>query len=404
MRQLTIAVACALVVVGVASAQQMPDPSQMAGRPLPAPELPTGTVSVRLVRERMGNNIANHAVTLEGLKSGPATGKTDEQGRAQFTGVAAGTMVTAGAVVDGETLRSQPFAVPANGGVRVALIAGLEAAAARERQAAETAARQPARAGIVVFGGDSRIVLEFQDDNLQVFYLLDVVNNARTPIDIGQPLVIELPEGALGAGAMQGSSSQATVQGDRIRITGPFAPGTTAVQVGYRFPYRSDGATLRQTWPAAIEQLFVAAEKVGSLQIQSAQFASQQEAQAGGAPFIMATGGRINAGETLTIELSGLPHRSTLVRDVGVGLGLLVLAIGLWAAVSGAPDAGRAASDLARRKEKLFAELVSLEDQHRRGRVDEGRYQARRTTLVSQLERVMGELDQPTAYGPQPTG
>ena len=57
--------------------------------------------------------------------------------------------------------------------------------AARETAEAEAAAKAPARAGIVVFGGDSRVIFEFQDDNLQVFYLLDIVNGARTPIDGG---------------------------------------------------------------------------------------------------------------------------------------------------------------------------------------------------------------------------
>ena len=42
------------LVLAPASAQvDMPDPSAMAGLPLPAPELPARTVSVRVVRERM---------------------------------------------------------------------------------------------------------------------------------------------------------------------------------------------------------------------------------------------------------------------------------------------------------------------------------------------------------------
>lgn len=398
MRALQSLLALISLIPLAAAAQQMPDPSQMAGRPLPAPELSTGMVTVRLVRERMGNNIANHPVTLKAAaKTLNAT--TDAQGRAQFGDVPPGTVVTVEAVVDGETLTSQAFPVPATGGVRVALVAGIETARARERAAAEEAAKQPARAGMVVFGGETRIVLEFQDDNLQVFYLLDVVNGARTPIDIGEPLVIELPEGALGAGAMQGSSSLAMIQGDRIRINGPFPPGTTSIQAGYRLPYRGDGVTLTQKWPAAIEQLFVAVEKVGNLQIESPQFASQQNAQAAGAPFIMATGGRVNAGDTTTLTLSGLPHRSTLLRDVGVSLGILTLVIGLWAAVRGAPAAKGQAAALAQRKEKLFADLVALEDQHRRGRVDDARYTTRRHALMSQLERVMGELDRTPAGG-----
>ena len=84
----------------------MPDPSAIAGTPLPAPELPDRTVTVRVVRERMGNNIAGQVVTL---KVGTATrsATTDEQGRAQFDGLAAGTTVQATTIVDGETLTSK---------------------------------------------------------------------------------------------------------------------------------------------------------------------------------------------------------------------------------------------------------------------------------------------------------
>ena len=49
--------------------------------------------------------------------------------------------------------------------------------------------------------------------------------------------------------------------------------------------------------------------------------------------------------------------------------------------------------ELKRRKDKLFADLIALEEDHRQQRVDERRYTSRRQTLVSQLERVMGELD-----------
>jgi hypothetical protein len=393
MARALIGVLLTLVTSSSLSAQQMPNASEMAGRPLPAPELPTGTVSVRVVRERMGNNIANQAVSLKAADR-TLSGTTDGQGRAQFAEVPVGTMVTVEAVVDAETLTSQAFAVPASGGVRVALVAGVEVAAARERAAAEAAAKEPPRRGVVVFGGETRIILEFQNDNLQVFYLLDIVNGARTPIDVGEPLVITLPDGATGAGAMQGSSPLAMVQGDRIRIAGPFPPGTTSVQVGYRFPYSGDRLTLAQTWPAAIEQLFVAAEKVGELQMTSAQFGSQQVAEAGGSPFLMATGGRLNAGDTLTVALTGLPHRSTTMRDVGIGLGVAILVIGLWAGVRKPPVSSGKVDQLARRKEKLFSEIAALEEQHRKGKVDANRYGARREALVGQLERVMGELDE----------
>ena len=383
----TIALSSTLLV-----AQQMPDPSQMAGQPLPAPELAVGTVSVRVVRERMGNNVTEHPVTL---RAGDRTleAKTDAQGRAMFPSIAAGTTVIAEAVVDGETLRSREFSMPPNVGIRVALIAGLQQAAKREQAEREEAARQPARAGIVVFGGESRVILEFQDDNLQVFYLLDIVNQARTPIDIGEPMYLVLPEGAIGAGALEGSSTVATVQGDRIRINGPFPPGITQVQVGYRLPYKGDTAVLTQQWPATFEQLFVAAEKVGSMQMTSPQFQQTQDANASGTPFLMAQGARLNAGDTMTVTLTGLPHRSTIVRDVGVATGVIILLVGLWAGIR-VPRTGRTQTqELVKRKEKLLADLVGLEEQHRQNRIDERKYASRRQALVTQLERVMGELD-----------
>jgi hypothetical protein len=381
-----------VAAAALAAAQQMPDPAQMAGQPLPAPELEAGMVSVRVVRERMGNNVTNHPVTLAGADQ-RLDANTDAQGRATFGDIPPGTRVVVQTIVDGETLQSAPFTIPARGGVRVALIAGLEAAAARERLEREQAAQQPARQGIVIFGGESRVILEFQDDNLQVFYLLDVVNNARTPIDIGEPLYIVLPAAATGAGALQGSSTLAVVQGDRIRINGPFPPGITQVQFGYRLPYSGDTTVLTQQWPAAVEQVFVAAEKVGNLQISSPQFQQQQEANAGGAPFLMATGGRINAGDSLTLTLTGLPHRNTIVRDVGVVVGVLILVAGLWAGLTGPRARNTRIEELTRRKDKLFADLVALEEDHRHQRVDDGRYASRRQTLVSQLERGMGELD-----------
>jgi hypothetical protein len=111
----------------------------------------------------------------------------------------------------------------------------------------------------------------------------------------------------------------------------------------------------------------------------------------------MATGGRINAGETLTLNLSGLPYHSRALRDAGIGLGAIVLAVGLWVAFAGAPAGRGPATQLKQRREKLFADLVALEDQRKRGRIDDTRYATRREALVGQLERVMGELDE----GPQ---
>ena len=62
------------------------------------------------------------------------------------------------------------------------------------------------------------------------------MNNARTPIDIGGPLQIDLPTGAAGGAVLEGSSPQATVRGERVTIVGPFPPGKTDVQIGFSLP------------------------------------------------------------------------------------------------------------------------------------------------------------------------
>src|SRR5262245_52092367 len=50
---------CVVLAVSLSSgalAQNMPDPSLINGRAIPAPELQNGTVTVRVVRESIGNN------------------------------------------------------------------------------------------------------------------------------------------------------------------------------------------------------------------------------------------------------------------------------------------------------------------------------------------------------------
>ena len=370
----------------------MPDPSAIAGTPLPAPELPNAAVSVRVVRERMGNNVAGQEVTLL-VGSQPRTAKTDAQGRAQFDGLTPGLIVQASTTVDGEVLTSQQFSVPATGGVRVALISGIATAAAREKAANDAAAREPARPGIVEIGPESRVVIEFQNDALTVFYLLEFLNNARTPIDTGGPLNIELPTGAAGAAVMQGSSPNVIVRGDLLTITGPFPPGKTSAQIGFTLPNAGETLTLRQAWPAAMAQVFVGVEKVGAIQMSSPQLTDTREMTTeGGAVFIMGTGGRINAGQELVLNLTGIPAHSQTSRNAVLGLVAIIFGLGAWFAFT--PAKAHAAQDdrLRARREKLLNEVVALE-RKKRARPLTAAEEARLQKTTSELERIIAELD-----------
>src|SRR5215831_21169373 len=89
-----LSILCGGVFVAVASAQfQMPDPKQMAGIPRPVTDLPDGSISVRLIRGQLSNNISSHLVELHFANGRVVTVKTDDAGRAQFDKLQAGASV-----------------------------------------------------------------------------------------------------------------------------------------------------------------------------------------------------------------------------------------------------------------------------------------------------------------------
>ena len=377
---------------GRAAAQAMPDAAQMSGVPLPAGELPNGTVTVRLVRERMGNNVPGQEVALI-TPEGRVTAVTDAQGRAEFTSVPPGTAVTAEATLDGETITSREFPVPATGGVRVALVAGVARVAAADAAAKAAAAKEPARPGVVVFGNDTRIVLEFQDDKPTFFYLFSVMNNARTPVDPGKALIIDLPAAAEGASLVSGNAQIARMQDRRLTLTGPFPPGPSEYQVAFRMPLTST-ISLTQAFPVAVEGLLVAAEKVGALTVSSAQLTAVREGTSGGEVFVMGTAGRVAEGQPVTLQFSGLPAPPVWPVRVAVGLALGLFAWAGWWAWQGAPDTRATKTALVAERERLLGALAAIDAQ---GRARGGLYPrglAKRERLLVAVEQVYAELDE----------
>ena len=379
---------------GVGLAQvNMPDPALIHGRAIPAPELPDGTVTVRVVRENIGNNISGQDVRV--TAGGDAqTAATDELGRAAFSALPPVPDARAEAVVDGEALQSEPFAVPTSGGLRVILVAGLEAAASRAAATAAAEAAAPPVDGVVVFGPNTRVFIEFQDDTLQVFYLLEILNNARARVDIGGPLLLDLPVGAGGAVILQGSTPAATVSGDRVTVTGPFAPGVTSVQVGFQLRQDSPTFTLQQTWPAPLEQLSVGVQRLGDLSVSSPQFTTVGEVNAEtGTPFFLANGPAMAAGSTLTMELTNLPVHSRTPRMVALSLAAGIMVVGVWWAMTAPALVRESRPRLIERRDAVLAELTPLEARQRANGILPIPDEARRQSLIEELEQVYGDLD-----------
>lgn len=368
----------------------MPDPRAMSGIPLPSTDAPAGTVTVRLVRASLANPIRQHPVqfVLGGGRS--QTVSTDENGRATLSGATPGSVVRAVTVVDGERLESQDFEIPSNAGVILLLTASDTGTGGQ--------AAADAVAGSVVLSGQSRIVLEFQNDALQVFYLFDILNRAAAPVKVDAPLVFEMPEGAQNATVLEGSSPQATASGRRVVVHGPFAPGTTSVQMASTMPPGAE-ARIRLRLPAALDGVLVIAETVGGMVLQSAQLHEMRESMDGGRRLLVARGPALKAGEILALDLSGLPHHPTWPRNLALALALGLLGAGAWGATrtSAGAAAARARQQLEARRAKLLDQVARLDESHRRGKVTGDEYGERREALLAELERVYGELDVETA-------
>jgi hypothetical protein len=105
------------------------------------------------------------------------------------------------------------------------------------------------------------------------------------------------------------------------------------VQVAYELPFSGGTARLDQTWPALLQQTTVLVPQTGGLTVRSAQLASVKEVQDQGQTLILGAGGALQAGQTLVLEISGLPHHAVWPRYTALTLAGVVMAMGIWAAV-----------------------------------------------------------------------
>lgn len=297
------------------------DLSQVAGVPLPAADLPAGSVSVRVVRGNVSNNLAGETVVF--LVNGQERQVvTDASGRAQIDGLAPGTRLRAVATVGDERLESQQISIGSSG-IRFMLVASDRSAGG------PSAAPVP---GTVSFGPDSRIVVDYSNELLNVYYVLHVINPGSAPVDLGGPLVIELPTEARSATLMEGSTPQASASTARVTVRGPFAPGRTDVNVAFTLPFSGDTARIEQVWPADAQPMSIFALKTGDMDLVSPHIEGKQTGVQQGQQIVM---GRIPAraaGQPLALDITGLPHRPTWPRNVALSLAGVICLAGFWAA------------------------------------------------------------------------
>jgi hypothetical protein len=378
-----------LLCLAALSALAQPDPRQMSGIPRPDPNLSDGSITVRVIRGSFANNVAGQVVELR-AGDRVSTADTDAEGRATFMSLNPGEQVTVATELDGAVLESLPFAAPGRGGVAVLLV-GVAG------DAGDADPRPAARPGRVTLSQESRILLELGEEQIEVYYLLDVFNQAAWPVEPDPPFEFPLPPGAQAGTVLQGSTPRTLIDGPRVWVQGAFEPGVTPVQVASILPYSGESLVLSQAFPANFEQLLVFVEKWGTVDVTSAQFERRGEmtaAETGRSALIWGTGRGVSAGQPVVLELSGLPHHSGWPRIIALSLSGLIAALSIVGSVGaggeGGPDRREA---LERRREKLFTELVKVERQHRQGRIGPTRYGTRRAELIDQLQVVLVDLD-----------
>jgi hypothetical protein len=405
-RALRRALAGALTVILCAapafSQFQMPDPKQMSGIPRPVTDLPDNTISIRVIRGSFDNNVVGQKVELH-FGSEVRTTTTDQDGRAEFSGIPAGTPVTASANVDGEDLQSQQFPFPGQGGIRLMLVAtdkNVPGGGASGTPAA------PAVAGAVTLSDQSRIIVEPDDDAIRLYYILEIANKASAPANPPTPFEFDLPAEATGAALLEGSTLMAQVQGTHVSVGGPFPPGSSLVQIGMELPSTNGRTEFSQAFPAAMDEVAVIIHKLGATNVSSPQLTNRQEVTESNENFIQAVGPPVSAGTPITLTVTGMPHHSPVPRRTALGLALAIVLVGVFVSIRQA-TADQAAKSAERkrllgRRDKLLSQLVRLDRDHRAGRGDSNAYPARREELVHALEQVYGALDDDDA-GPDPT-
>ena len=145
--------------------------------------------------------------------------------------------------------------------------------------------------------------------------------------------MLDLPTEARGASLMDPTPKAATLTGSRLTLTGPFAPGSTTINIGFELPFTGGSVRLDQRWPVALQQVLVLVPGTSGIDVQSSSLTSRRTASDQGQPLLVATGPGLAANADLSLDISGLPHHPVWPREVALALAGIILSVGIWAAV-----------------------------------------------------------------------
>jgi hypothetical protein len=370
-----------------AAKQPIGDPIDDQAREREVPSIPTGEAWIAL----QGRFEGELQVSLRRLgdaaipaKTVVATGEKDRR-EARFVGIPGGpdSVYITEVVSGGRPYRSLPFMLTAN---------------------------QGASRGILVY--DKPLVAlqgggTMDDDRFGMELGVNLVNLMGVPYDVGhEGLVIPLPDGFHAANV----SEERNPLGDRAKIipdrglviSGVLPPGETNVVLSFALPVVDGRVAFRMDAPFGLYQSRIFLEKGPHTLIHSAKLPVPPVVDLQGRDFYQLDL-TVPPGEELAFEILGLPVRPAQDRYFRLGAGVIVVAILLWAILAVVwvrplvakrdepADRRRALED---DRERLYADLVSLEKRRRKGDIAGDDYEDARRSLVTKLVLVHRELDE----------
>jgi len=380
------------------------------------PSLPPGSVEV-LALDETGQPLANQKIELgkvstvgQGVEVVEQT--TNDAGRTRFSQVAGGASAggaggaggVAAAVVmarGGLRMGTDGFQVPPTGpGITVQL----------------KALQKSGDPSLISIGAGGRIILQLRDDALGFIETLPLENHGDKLFDAGPGGVeIPLPKEAFGAEGAEGEHKIEIRKGIGVAVHGPIPPrrpeqidpnrkSPDEVTLGFLLPSTGSSRSFEQRFPNGLGEFTFVTEQIPNLVIESEQISGKQPRELQGKKYWLMRGAPVPPGDLLRFTIRGLPAPDNTGRVIAGVLALLLVGGAIAFGRKGeATPAAKAESERERlvvRRERLFADLVTLEDRRAQNGAGDttGEETARRALkterdeLVRKLEGVYREL------------
>ena len=249
------------------------------------------------------------------------------------------------------------------------------------------------------------------DQTLAALEIITLVNGSDLAYVPGTG-VMELLRFGLPAGATELSLDTRLIGADFIQVDRGFAllasvpPGEHEIMFSYRFPYPGEAFSLEKTYRYGADSLrILAPEEVVSIAVEG--LGAPESVNIGERQYRVLTADSVGRGESLTMELDGLPTRSVANRITNnvsgirfqfiapVALGVLMIGLLFYGALARSikPRQVRSTSDISNERTVIFRMISDLAENYESGEISDEEYRQRLLVLNARLT-ALGEYSQ----------